>query len=339
MRIYSAGEAIGPAWEHTTALLFRDRRLGRLLKICLVALGAQLGGNIGGKFGNQSGHTSAALLPLLLMIGVLSFAFGVTLMYVASRLQFVLFDIVLLRDDRVGPAWRRHGIHTWRWLGVRIAFGAALLLALSPLCVPLVPGLIHLFRSPAFQTATGGHAFNFAAFRAAALLLLEALAVVLVFVALFRLFTTLALPGLALENLSFGAVFKRAWLLVSADPPAMLAYTFVQPLLLFALGTLVLFCWVLAVGIPALPVGLVLVHLWRASHAGVGGMVLMGIAGGLGAIVLLLWAVLTYLLLAGTLLVFAQAYNLYFLGGRYPLLGQYLEPAAIEPEPRLGFRE
>ena len=38
MMPYSAGEAIGPAWERTKAVLFHDRRLPRILKIFSVSM-------------------------------------------------------------------------------------------------------------------------------------------------------------------------------------------------------------------------------------------------------------------------------------------------------------
>lgn len=335
MRIYSAGEAIGPAWEHTKALLFADRRFGRLLKLCLVAFGAQLGGGLNTGVRNGMGHTPLALLPLLLIFAVLGLAFSIGLLYVGSRLQFVLFDIVLLRDDRVAPAWRRHGGHTWRWVGVRLVVALGLLFVLSPLLLPIGIAFFHLMRSPAFHGAAHS-GFNFAAFRAGMLLFVELIGVFVLFVAAFRLFTTLALPGLALEDLSFGTVFQRAWLLFQTDPPSTLLFAVVQPLLLTALGLVVFLCWGLLLAVPAIPVVLLLVRLWHAAHAGVGGMFWIGTIGGLGAIALAAWALLTYLLLVGTLLTFTQAYSLYFVGGRYPLLGQYLEP---EPAPQLGFRD
>ncbi len=335
MRIYSAGEAIGPAWEHTKALLFADRRFGRLLKLCLVAFGAQLGSGFNGNYRGSGQHLPAAMLTLLLVFALFGLLFSIAALYVGSRLQFVLFDIVLLRDDRVAPAWRRHSRHTWRWVGVRLVMGLALLLLLSPLLIPIGIAFFHLMQSNAFRGGTPA-GFNFAMVRTMLVLIAEALSVFALFLMAFRLFSTLALPGLALEDLSFGAVFARAWLLFQTDPPAMLLYAVIQPLLLLVLSFVVLFCWMLLLALPAVPVVLMLVRLWHAGHAGLGGMFWLGTIGGLGAVALLLWAVLTYLLLVGNLLTFVQAYSLYFVGGRYPLVGQYLEPEAA---PQLGFRD
>ena len=122
-------------------------------------------------------------------------------------------------------------------------------------------------------------------------------------------------------------VARRGWRVLTSMRTA---------LLLLVLSFVVLFCWMLLLALPAVPVVLMLVRLWHAGHAGLGGMFWLGTIGGLGAVALLLWAVLTYLLLVGNLLTFVQAYSLYFVGGRYPLVGQYLEPEAA---PQLGFRD
>ncbi len=163
MVTYSAGEAIGPAWEHTRTLLFRDRRWPRILKVCVVAFVSQLGGGLNGNLNRGSGnaHIPAAVRSMLLAVGVffglISFVVSTVLIYVGSRLQFVLFDIVLLRDDSVAPAWRRHGAHTWRWIGVKLVFAMCLGVVLSPLLIPGILGLIHLFQSGALAVGADKH--------------------------------------------------------------------------------------------------------------------------------------------------------------------------------------
>ena len=50
-----------------------------------------------------------------------------------------------------------------------------------------------------------------------------------------------------------------------------------------------------------------------------------------GALVFLCWAVCVVIAFMGTLLTFFQAYALYFLGGRYPLLGDLLDRSTPPP--------
>ena len=51
--------------------------------------------------------------------------------------------------------------------------------------------------------------------------------------------------------------------------------------------------------------------------------------GAVAGLAFLLWALLLYLVLVGSLIVFGEAYAQYFVGGRYPLMGRYLEPAIV----------
>ena len=347
MQTYTAGEAIGPAWQHTKALLFRDRRWGRILKLSLVALGAQLNlsfnsfSRLYSKPGTGVPHALAPVLVLLAVVaGIFSLALGVAFLYLGSRLQLTLFDIVLLRDDRVAPAWTRHGHHTWRWAGVKIVGILAIGLLLSPLLIPVIGGVFTLMHTmvPAAGTPSQPPAFHMAAVRAVLILLAELFAVLLLFNVFFRLFLTITLPVLALENLSFTDVFRRAWLFLAAEPGAMAAYALLQTLALFALGIAVLVGWAVAVAIPAAAFGLAGWTLWALLHGSVSGVFLLGTLGTIGGAVLLAWALLTYIVALGFVIVFAEAFSQYFLAGRYPPLAQYLQ-TALEPAPQLGFRD
>ena len=341
MRVYSAGEAIGPAWQHTKALLWQNKRWKRFLKICLVAFGAEVGGGLNGNFSGFGNHGNANLPPALvamlvsfaLVIGIVSLIVGLALLYLASRLQFVLFDIVLLRDDRVAPAWRRHGGHTWRWIEVKITAAIGIAVLLSPLLIAAIPAIIALIHSATLnQTPGATPQFNFAALRTLFLLFAEVVLLVIAYVAVLRFFTALALPGLALEDLSFGNTFQRAWQIFRSDIPAMLLFLLLEPLLLMVLGIGGLLCIVIATFIAAIPFAIVGGLLWLLVHkTTVGALVLLGLFAGLAALVLLVWFLLCELAVIGSLYTFARAWSLYFIGGRYPMLGQYLEPTVAVP--------
>lgn len=340
MRLYSAVQAIGPAWDHTRALLWQDRNKKRFLKICLVAIGAELGG-INANFGRFGNHGNAPIPPALaavlatfsIVFGLLFFLIGLVLFYFSSRLQFVLFDIVLLRDDRVAPSWRRHGSHTWRWIAVKITAAVGTAILLSPLLVPILIAVIALAHTVSAPTVVhGSPRVSLSALRPFLLMALEALAAAVAYVAVFRFFTTLALPGLALEDLPYGATFQRAWQIFRFDVPAMLLFSLVQPLFLMLLGIAGLVCIALAVLIAAVPFAAVGGLLWLLLHkSGMFAAVLIGLFAALALLLLALWGVLCELVVVGALYTFARAWSLYFLGGRYPLLGQYLEPSPAVP--------
>jgi hypothetical protein len=72
--------------------------------------------------------------------------------------------------------------------------------------------------------------------------------------------------------------------------------------------------------------------LWFALHnAGAVGTAALIASAIVGGLVLLFWMACATIGIVGTIFVFSQAYALYFLGGRYPLLDNVLEPAPLPP--------
>lgn len=336
MRIYSAGEAIGPAWEHTKALLWQDRSPKRLLKICLVALFAELGGaNLNGSFPGRNTDMPrevAAFFAIVTVIGLLiGLVIALVMLYLGSRLQFVLFDMLVLRDPMVAPAWRRHGRHTWRWIGVKLTATLAIGLALSPLLIPAIAAFVRLVRGFAMTNKPGQMPhFSHPPLLTLVLLLLETFAAILLFVMLSRFFTSLALPAVALEDLSYTATFRRAWQIFRSDTPAMLLYALVQPLLILLLGLAGVLGLLVATVVMLLPLSLVGGLIYALAHkAALFGNILLGIYIAVALLVLLVAVTLCYLAVVGSLYTFARAWSLYFIGGRYPMLGEYLEPSGV----------
>jgi hypothetical protein len=67
--------------------------------------------------------------------------------------------------------------------------------------------------------------------------------------------------------------------------------------------------------------------LWLAlHHAGTVGTAALIASAIVGGLVLLVWMACVCIGLIGVVFVFTQSYALYFLGGRYPILGNILEP-------------
>ena len=337
MRVYSASEAIGPAWEHTKALMWSDRRWGRLLKLSLVAIGAELGTsfNVNGNGFRNHGvdHAMSALLAGFAVVALFfTLVFFVVFLYLGSRLQLAQFDILVLRDPTVAPAWERHGRQTWRWAGLRATILAGVLVALLPLLIPAIPVFL-AFAKAARDAATAGSGApavtNWAAFFLA---FAEVFAIAMIAIMLIRVVTSLLLPGVALEDLRFGEALRRGWEIFRTDVPGVLWFAVLQPVFLLLLGVVTGAGLLLALLVLALPLGLVGFLLWHAVHgAGTAAWFLMGTAGVVAAIAIGAVMSCVYLAATGTLLMFARAWSLYFLGGRYPLLGQYLEPGPAVP--------
>ncbi|WP_419804882.1 DUF7544 domain-containing protein [Terriglobus sp.] len=336
MRVYSASEAIGPAWEHTKALMWQDRRWGRLLKLSLVAFGAELGTsfNFNVNFGNGANNDRVAA-SILVAIAAVALFFGllffVVFLYLGSRLQLAQFDILVLRDSMVGPAWARHGRQTWRWAGLKVTIMIGVLVVLLPLLIPAIPIFVAFLKAARPVAGAPGH-FPTLNWPVLLVAFAEVFAIALLAIMLIRFVTALVLPGVAMEDLRFGAALRRGWQIFRADVPGMLGFAILQPVFLFLLGLGLIAALLLVLMVLLLPFGLVGALLWTFVHtSGTAAWVLLGILGVIALFVVgAIWTVL-YVASAGTLLMFARAWSLYFLGGRYPLLGQYLQPSPAVP--------
>ncbi len=326
----NAIDAISPAWIRTRNLLLRKPLNWRLLlKIGLVATFAQIGGcnanfnvpsNLGG---HPLGHTlpAAALVTIALAAAVLVIIVGLAFFYISSRLQFVLFDIVLRRDTSVAPIWRRFGPLTWRWIGLKVLFLLVAVLCSTPLLLPILIHFIKMVSKSGEPTNLGGFVGAILAFVAATFLF------VIAYFAASTLLHDFGLPSIALENTTIVETFRRVWALLRAEPGSVLFFLLMRLLLASAATLAVYLVLAVATLILFIPLGLLAVLLFVSlHHAGPGGHLVM-IAG---------WVVLGLILLAalfvagvmllGVAFTFLQAYALYFLAGRYPLLAGYLDP-------------
>jgi len=343
MRPLSAIDAIGPAWNHTRRLLWDNRSWRTMLKIGVVAIFAGIGGigsgsgsfpnNMGdlGNMGN-SGHTAswpaaaasimAAIAAVAVFFFIAFFIVFVIMIYISSRLKFVLFEVVLRSDTTVGPIWRRYGAATWRWIGLRLILIAASLLCMAPVLLPAIVQFIHLLHNAGSQPSNVGLLFaTFFGFFAMAFL------IAIVFGIINILLHDFALPSMALESTSIGENVSRVWRLLRAEPGQVALFLLMR----FIFGYAGAWCAsiVMAIGavIAMVPFGLVGFLDYAILHsAGTAGKVVMvAIWVVLGLLFVALLFIASFILL-GYLIAFIQAYALYFLGGRYPLLGKYLAP-------------
>ncbi|MGP8259311.1 MAG: hypothetical protein ACLQM6_05095 [Acidobacteriaceae bacterium] len=338
MRPLSATEAIGPALERTKDVLARPFRLGTFLKIAAVAFFAEMGGGFNlnlGRGGSNGIHQLppafiAFIVAFAVILGLVSFVIGLILFYIGSRLQLVLLELVATRYTFVGPLWRKYGSRTWRWIGLKLLFLLCVLIVLLPFVIAAILFFIHHFHG--FDSIAG---FNpFAGLHLAQILLFIAIAflVLLVLCALYLLVRDLALPFLALEDLTISQSLERLRALFAAQPGQLILYVILRMVLgiVFTIAAEIAVFLVLLISL--IPPGIVGVILWLSlRHAGTAGTILLVASAIFGGLVYLCWAICMVLAFMGSLLTFFQAYALYFLGGRYPLLGDLLDRSTPPP--------
>ena len=145
-----------------------------------------------------------------------------------------------------------------------------------------------------------------------------------------------ALPSMALEGTTFGETLRRVVALTRAEPGQVSLYLLLRFCLTAAgafVSEIVIVLLGLVIGGPLAGLGF---GLW-ATHCRTAGTVAprAGMIGGWVILALALLAVVGVgvICLFGYLFTFLQAYAIFFLGGRYPLMGQLLvePPAPVVP--------
>jgi hypothetical protein len=337
MRPLSASECITPAIERTKSLLFRPFQWRAFLKLAAVAFFAEIGS--GFSLGNSSrqGHMpgvspAAQALIVAILVGIFFVAcvIGIIMFYVSSRLQLVTFNVVATRQTTIGPIWRRYSHLTWRWLGLKLLFFLVLGLALV-----VVLGLVifSVFR----HMPSDGTPPTATFFSHIVLFVGIALLVVLVIGAAYLLLRDFALPFLALEDLPMTATLSRLRSLIEIEPGEVALYILFRFLIGLVTAIVAEILILLTLIVSLIPLALIGGSLWLTLHkAGLVGTAALIASAIVGGLVLLVWMACVIIGVVGTVFIFGQAYALYFLGGRYPLLGNILEPPpSPEPPPPL----
>jgi hypothetical protein len=326
MRILSAADAVSPAMSRTKAVFFHPFRKGRSWKLAATAYLSMMGcvffpvplllfllpwlGNRGTTF--ELGFTG-----IIVIYSIVMFAF----FYVGARLQFVLFDIVLRKIEFVAPAWRFYGPRTWRWIGLKVAVGTVFSIIAG---VPLAACFLRVMPQLTMQPGKPPSPQMFGPIFGIYFAFLGVMSLVFLVSSLLGDFV---LPYIAIEDASLSVAFRRFAQLIEAEPGQMFVFLFFKAV--FGVASLIALeiAIILTEILIAIPLGIVAFLGWLVLHQFGHAGTLMMIAGGILLYIAFIVA-LFYLTLGfqGMVITFFQAYGLYFLGGRYPLLGDLLEP-------------
>jgi hypothetical protein len=261
-------------------------------------------------------------------VGFVALVISLVMFYVSSRLQFVFFDVVLRRDTTIGPIWNRFGRATWYWMMLKFLFAILALACLAPFLIP--PILVFIRTIPAMA---GGKTPELHQILTLILsMLIPIFAAVCVLGLGYRLLFDFGLPSMALEGTPLGETVSRIFRFVRAEPAQVILYLLMHFVLSLGLGIASLLIMGLTFVIALIPLGGAGAALWFGlRHAGIGGYLVIGLGAAVLGIIMLIVVVSTILVLTAWTHTFLQAYALYFLGGRYPLLGEYLEPTPPLP--------
>jgi hypothetical protein len=279
-------------------------------------------------------HQLAPTLPssaslLITIFGTLLTLLMLVFLYLGSRMQFVVFDIVLNRTQTVAPAWRRYGPRSIGWTAFKVAICAVVSCLLWLLILPHLHNLValgaQLRPGPQAQPPVQFMASIFATYG-------------LVFGGVYGLMFLLSLlcdfvlPSMALEDMPVLLATQRFLGLVAAQPAAIGAYLFVK-LGLIVVGFFGMQAAAMIVMIPAAilaavigGIGYLLLHI--LLHLGPTLLIPLAIVLGLCFYGVLMFVIFV---VHGAAVLFLQAFSIYFLGSRYPLLGDQIDPDPSRP--------
>lgn len=335
----SATEAISPAIEHTKALL-QPFSLRLWLKLGLVALLAEAGAQfifppVGNPapahstgIGTVAGGITSMMVAVFVVIAVVGILIGLALIYLSSRMQLVLMDLVATRTTLVAPVWQRTASRTWRWIGFKVAaFFAIVIVAGAILVAPLMYFMRSMPRSNAQPPAP-------AFLGSFVLVFLIVFAVFFVIVLAIWSMRDFVLPFLLFEDATVGDALRSASTLIRNEPGSFLFYLFMKFVVTIVAGIVAEFCIVICMLILGIPLGGVAAALWFLLHqSGPFGAAVMYITFGLLGLVFLVVFLGAIICILCAVLTFYQAYALYFLGGRITVIGNLLQPPSPEPPP------
>jgi hypothetical protein len=351
----STFEAVSPAIARTRAILFRDFRFWRFLKLTFVAglsqypilnlfFGILIYGSILTAVAYCSvsiylhahpGNGTALVVGVILLVILLLLAIAFGFAYLFTRLRMAMIGVLATEDTEIRPAMREFGRKTWSYLGLIFV---VLLLLLVPLTLILVPAGYHFFeafRQIAPQLNQPHGTPPPAGFIPLIISLeLGLYAAIFLVIIILRLAETttrdIMMIPMALEEASAGESFGFLRGLFQVERGRTLGHILFHALLEFA-GAMIA---VILAYLPAVILGLLgaLIGFGLANglwHNGPGGQVLV-IAYAVTAALIFI-AVFVALLTAtiGTAAIFTQSHALEYLSPRYLPLNALMNPTAF----------
>ena len=353
MQPLSAIEAIAPAFTRVHEILFHPFRLGRSWKLA------------------ASGYLGFAAsifvplplfyIPLMRQPELVGLKTGLGLLFAALCLAYlavfffgvglglVNFDMIVTRGQFIGPMWRRVAGRIWPWLGVKFCVGTVISLLLSPVAFAAMHQMVRAMAM--MPRATPGQPLDPAALRLFWPAMLSVYGLMIGFFFVLKAVSTglddFVRPFYLLEPITLVQAFQCGTRICMAEPGEVLLYLLMK-LVLGVAGFIMQYISYFVVALALLIVGIVfgllgfsIVHVMGEANAAAAKLLLI-VGGGLLYLVFVVvtcWYAIGSL---GYLMTLLEAYEIYFLAGRYPLLARLLEPgpgAPFTPPPALPKRD
>ena len=344
----SAGDAVGPAFEHARQQLLRPFRMGQWARLAVVGLLAgELGSSNGCNFKYPLNRQHRAVhqplggnLPALLTnhpalfagiiaaVVVISIGLIVLFTYITSMMRFILFDSIISRECHIRRGWavrKRPGFRffCWQILFMLVSFAGLLIVIGVPLAYAWAAGWFAQAREHVVRLLLGGLVLFFLFF------------VLLTVIAVIRVMTKdFVVPQMALEDIGAMEGWRRLWEWIKADKGGYAGFIGMKIVLAIgaaiALGIVDIFALLILL-IPFGGVGVIAVLAGKAAgwSWNVYTITLVVVCGCVALAIL----IFVFALIAVPVIVFFPAYSIHFFVQRYPPLAAVLWPQPPEPSP------
>lgn len=332
----SAVDSLTPAFEHTKQQLFRPFRFGQWTRIALVGLFAGEMSSGGGCNLNFPTHTRAAhqnfafaamppnwelLAPLLVLAVIAIPVVWLLLMYINSRMRFVLFDSVIAKRCEIDRMWRARQQPAMQYFLWQIVLALVMIAGLCLLVgVPaLAAFLLGWFTAPREHLAplilTG------------LLLFFVLMAWVLLSLVVHVFTKDFVVPQMALENISAFEGWRRLWWMLKGEKGAYAGYGGMKLIMAIGAAIGVGILAFIAIIILLIPFGgLGVITVLAGKTAGLTWNVFTITAAVVAGSIFLLAVFYIISLISVPVTIFFPAYSIYFFAARYQMLGKLIYP-------------
>lgn len=251
--------------------------------------------------------------------------------WLCSKLQFAFLDVVLNRSQFITPSWRQSQEPAGRWTRAKMLAGTALAVVLGALFWGVMAHVLGAIQSSAGKAAGGvGDVLGMMA------------SIVLIYGLLGLCFLVLSLvndfivPPMLLDNATVHQAWQGVPELVRREPGQVALYALLKGVLGFVGQMAFNIAFEVALYILMLVLGAIGAAIVVALHAlGVPTAALSVISITVAGIVGFALFIYVMPFSAGIVMTFLESYKLYFLGGRYPHLGDLLDRSTPPPVVRV----
>jgi hypothetical protein len=324
--------------------LFQPFRLGQWIRYAFVGLLAGEMGTAGGcnlqlPFNLPSQESQRFQLPVpiaerglvfLAALGLLIVLFviaGILLLYVSSRMRFVLFDSIVTGECQIGRFWNARGEPAWRYFVWQILFllcsiAAFALVVGIPLAAAAATGVFRDPRSHLVALIAGG-----------ILVGLTVLLLVLSTAVIHVLTKDFVVPQMAFEGISAVEGWRRVWPIMKSESGGFAGYVGLKVVLAVGTTILITIAIFIVVFVLLIPIGVIgaLLYLWSRSVALAWNPLTLTLAVLAGIAILSVFLILCALISVPAI-VFFPSYSIHYFADRYAPLRNVLFPAAPPDE-------